>query len=112
MKYTVKMAPQAKDQMREIISYVSYQLQSPDTAVKLFDIFERKIDSLSELPNRIALTEDMPWHDYGVRKMLVKNYFIYFWIDEQQKIVHVISIMYSKRNQREHLSELNIVIET
>ena len=34
-RYTVKITPQAQKQVKEIVNYIRYTLQAPDTAVKM-----------------------------------------------------------------------------
>lgn len=36
-KYTVKITQQAQEQIREIISYIRFTLQAPETAMKMLD---------------------------------------------------------------------------
>ena len=109
--YTVKITQQAQEQLREIVSYIHSTLQSPHTAIKILDILEREISSLSQFPNRIPLTEEEPWHSQGIHKMVVKNYLVYFWIDEDSKKVQVIGIIYGRRDQRHQLSNLDMSTE-
>jgi hypothetical protein len=40
--------------------------------------------------------------------MSVKNFYIYFWIDEEKKKVQVIGVVYQKRDQRRQLMEMEI----
>lgn len=107
-KYTVKITPQAQEQLLEIIDYISYTLQSPNTAMKMLDMLEKEITSLNQLPNRVPLTEEEPWHSQGVHKLLVKNYLVYFWVDEGAKKVQVFGIVYARRDQRYQLSNLDM----
>ena len=88
--------------------YIRYTLQSPGTAMKMLDTLEQEIASLSCFPNRVPLTDEEPWHSRGVHKMLVKSYLVYFWIDEDAKLVHVIAVIYARKNQRDQLVDMNI----
>ena len=106
--YTVKITSQAQEQLREIVSYIRYTLQSPETAARMLDTLEEEISSLEHFPNRVPLTEEEPWHSQGVHKLPVKNYLVYFWVDEVVKIVQVIGIIYGRRNQRHQLSNLEM----
>ena len=106
--YTVNMTEQAREQLREIVHYISVQLQAPETALRILDVLEEEITSLSQFPNRIALTEEEPWHSYGIHKMPVKNYLVYFWVDEAAKAVHVTAIIYGRRDQISALSKMKL----
>ena len=105
-KYTVKITSQAQEQLREIVSYIQFTLQSPGTALKMLDTPEEEIASLDQFPNRVPLTEEEPWHSQGIHKLSVKNYLVYFWINEDAKTVQVIGVIYGRRDQRYELSNL------
>ena len=84
-KYTVKITTQAQEQLKEIIHYINYSLQAPGTAMKMLDTLEKEIASLDQFPNRVPLTAEEPWHSQGIHKLPVKNYLVYFWVDEEAK---------------------------
>ena len=104
--YEVKISKQAEHQLKEIFQYISYTLQAPGTAEKMLDLLEKEILSLSSFPNRIPLTQDEPWHSQGVHKMVVKNYLVYFWVDENTQTVHIIAVVYGRRDQKQLLAHM------
>lgn len=104
--YEVRISKQAERQLKEIFQYISYTLQAPGTAEKMFDLLEREILSLSSFPNRIPLTQDEPWHSQGIHKMVVKNYLVYFWVDENDQTVHIIAVVYGRRDQKQLLAHM------
>ncbi|MDD3269130.1 MAG: type II toxin-antitoxin system RelE/ParE family toxin [Syntrophomonadaceae bacterium] len=106
--YTVKITEQAMGQLREISHYVAYNLQASDTALRLLDTLEDAIASLSLMPARIALTDDEPWHSYGIHKMPVKNFLVYFWIDETARKVQVTAVIYGRRDQVQQLQHMDM----
>lgn len=107
-KYTIKITTQAQEQLRENIDYISYTLQAPATAMKMLDTLEKEIASLDRLPNRVPLTEEEPWRSQGIHKLPLKNYLVYFWVDEKAKKVQVIGIIYGRRDRRHQLSGLDM----
>lgn len=106
--YTIKVTELAQTQLHEIIHYVAYSLQAPVTAQRLLDTLENAISSLSQMPDRIALTEEEPWHSYGIHKMLVKNFLVYFWVNEAKKAVQITSVIYGRRDQAKQLLPMKI----
>ena len=104
--YEVKISKQAEHQLKEIFQYISYTLQAPGTAEKMLDLLEKEILSLSSFPNRIPLTQDDPWHSQGIHKMVVKNYLVYFWVDENTQTVHIIAVVYGRRDQKQLLAHM------
>ena len=103
VEYKVKITKQAKYFLKNIFDYVAINLESPDTAKNLLAIFKKEIKSLSFMPSRIKLTDEEPWRSRGIHRMKVKNYYVYFWINENKKQVFITSVVYSKRNQVKHL---------
>lgn len=83
--YRVKITSQAEEQIQEIIHYIANDLNSPDSAFHLLDILEASFMSLERFPHRIAPIDDEPWHTKGIRRLPVKNFFIYFWINDDNK---------------------------
>lgn len=110
-EYTVKITPYALRQMQEIIRYISTTFQSPDSAVKWLDTVKKEIASLSSMPARIPLTEEEPWHSQGIHKMVVKNFLVYFWIDDGRSCVWVTAVIYGRRNQRKQLEYMDMECE-
>lgn len=98
--YEVKLTEQAQRQLQKIIRYIAEDLQESHTAIRMLDRLEKEIMSLSTLPNRVALTEEEPWHSAGIHKLPVKNYLVYFWVDEPRKKVQITAIVYGRRDQR------------
>ena len=94
--------------MMKIIDYISFELFAPDAANKLLYKLENRIMSLSEFPERHQLIEEEFWRDKGIRKIVVNNYFVYYWINTLDKIVHVIAVIYAKRDQLDQLASIDI----
>lgn len=107
-RYTVRITQPAQQQLREIADYIRFTLQAPNTAIKMLDMLAEKILSLDQFPNRVPLTEEEPWHSQGVHKLPVKNFLVYFWVDEETEQVHVIGVIYGRRDQRHQLSNLDV----
>ena len=60
--YIVKITSQAEREIQEIAHYISHELKSPDAALHLLDTLENAFVSLAQLPHRITLVNDEPWH--------------------------------------------------
>ena len=108
MEYEVKITPYALQQMQEIVRYISATLQSPENAARWLDTIKAELASLSSMPARIPLTEEEPWHSKGIRKFLVKGFFIYYIVAEEAQTVSVISVVYGKQNQIAALKQTDI----
>lgn len=105
-KYRVKLTKQATEHLEIIREYISIELKAPDTAKDMLKMLKKKIYSLETMPQRVKCVDEMPWHDLGFRKIKVKNYYIYFWIDENKNEIQIIAIIYVKRDQKNQLEQL------
>lgn len=104
--YEVKITSQAQEQMAEIIDYISYDLCAPEAADSLLNKLENRIMALSKFPERYQLIDEEPWKTEGIRKILVNNFLVYYWIDKAKRVVHVTTVIYEKRNQLEQLKRI------
>ena len=94
--------------MREIAHYISYDLMAPEAADNLLDDLKASILKLSVLPKKYSLIEEEPWRSEGVRKIVVKNFLVYYWIDEEYNKVQVTAVIYSKRDQIKQLKNMEM----
>ena len=107
-KYIVKLTQQAEENLREIADYIRFTLQAPSTSAKMLDTLAEEIFSLDQFPYRAPLTEEEPWHSQGVHALTVRNFLVYFWVDEAAKKVQVMGIVYGRSDQRHQLSGLDL----
>lgn len=106
--YTVKVTSQAETQIQEIIYYITHKLAAPDAALRLLDALEESFLSLSQFPQRIALVNEEPWRTNEIRRLPVKNFLVYFWIDEDDMKVQITAVIYAKRDQIRQLSQMDL----
>lgn len=106
--YTVGITRQAREHLREIKTYITNELLAPEAAKNTMAVLKSEIKSLSQMPERIKLTEEEPWHSEGIHRMRVKNYYVYFWIDEDKSKVQITSVIYVARNQAVQLELMKI----
>lgn len=105
--YEVKITTQAQKHLLEIFDYISLELLAPDAANNLLAKMENSIMSLSEFPERYQLIDEEPWKSEGIRKIVVNNFLIYYWINKNSCIVYVTAVIYHKKNQLEELKNMN-----
>lgn len=108
MDYKINITSQAEEQIQEIATYISHELKAPESALHLLNTLEDSFTSLANFPQRIALVDEEPWRTHGLHHFPVKNFIVYFWIDEANKIVQITAVIYSKRDQLQQLSQMNL----
>lgn len=108
MAYKVKLTNYAVEQLREIDQYIAQSLLSPDVASQWMQHLKSELASLDAMPNRYPLTEEEPWRTEGVRKMVVKNFLVYYWVEETKQIVWITAIVYGRRDQTLELRKMSV----
>ena len=103
--YEVIMTPDAIANLIELRNYIANVLLVPDIARDYIQHIREEVSSLERMPNRHILVEDEPWRSRGVRRMNVKNFIIYYRINEVRMRVYILNVIYNKRNQLRALSK-------
>ncbi|MBQ0102097.1 MAG: type II toxin-antitoxin system RelE/ParE family toxin [Firmicutes bacterium] len=108
MSYKVKLTPHAIGQLKETIGYISKQLLVPDVALAWSNRLQKEISGLDTLPLRYPLVENEPWKSYGIRKMPVENFIVYYLPEEETETVWVTAVVYGRRDQQNALKDMPI----
>lgn len=104
--YRVKVTKQAIEHLQGIRDHLLFEFFAPNASRDMLALLSKSIASLAANPYRIKTIDEEPWGSRGVRKLIVKNYYVYFWINEDIKTVYVIAVIFSGRDQEEQLSSL------
>ena len=106
MRYEVKLTPQALGQIDETVQYISKILLEPEIARKWADTLQSEINKLDSMPSRYPFAEEVPWHTKGIRKMPIKNFLVYYLVDEEKNSVWVTAVIYGRREQISALRDI------
>ena len=109
-EYEVRVTRQALEQMKEIVHYISNDLMAPDAADNLLDKMKAEITKLSSFPKKHALIDEEPWRTEGVRKIVVKNFLIYYWVDDENNRVQVTAVIITFKDNRFLLITLDFAL--
>ncbi len=102
-KYRVIMTRKAKSDLIDIGDYISYTLLEPETAYNFIKALRKAIESLRELPERYALVDDEILSRQGIYCMPFKNYYVFYQVIEDSRMVIVLRVGYNRRNWKEIL---------
>ena len=102
--YKLEYLPVARRDMIEIVRYISQELHNPTAADQLAMELIEAGDSIPKFPyaNPAFIPIRPLKHEY--RKLLVQNYFMFYWVDEEKRLITVARVVYAKRDY-EHLIE-------
>jgi len=96
--YRVEIAQAAKGDLREINRYISVELKAPASALKLADAFADAFIDLEDMPQKYPLVRDERLAAKGYRRRGVKNYSVFYKINENTHEVDVSRILYGRRD--------------
>ena len=106
--YEIIMTPAATDDLIELRDYIADVLLAPDTALAYIRMLRAEIGTLSTMPERNKCVNDEPWRSRGVQRIIVKNFIIYYRIDDTAQRVYILNIIYAKRNHLRVLTQLKM----
>ena len=102
--FEIIMTPDATKDLLELKDYISDNLLAPDTALFYIESIRKKINTLSQMPDRVKPVEIEPWKSIGIRKIMAKNFYIYYRINQKDKQVYILNIPYNRRDQLRQLA--------
>ncbi len=105
MKWNVLYTKTAKQDLKDIYKYICFELKAPNTAKNLLEKITNEIDKLDELPLRYRVYMEEPWSEKGVRFFPVDNYLVFYAVDQKEKNVSVLRIMYAGRDITKQFNE-------
>ena len=85
---------------------IAIHLKAPDAASRWAQKMREEIRRLAEFPSRVPLTPNEPWHSFGLHRLVVGKYYIYFLIFEDKRVVRITDIVFQGMNQANRLAEL------
>ena len=103
MTYKMEYLPSALRDLTEIADYIGVKLNNHEAADRLSENIVSKIDKLAEMPYRYPIY--YPLAAFPVkplkmeyRKMVVKKYLVFYWVDEEKHLVTIARVIYGGRN--------------
>ena len=67
-----------------------------------------RMQKLTYMASSIAPIEQETWHSRGVRKIIAKNFYIYYRPDDASGKVYILNVIYAKRDQLRALKNMNL----
>jgi addiction module RelE/StbE family toxin len=98
MIYQVITTRRALADMDKIHLYISSELFAKQAADELLNEIERQILELKQMPKRYALVSDERLAQLGYRAVAVKNYLVFYTINEPAQTVTIIRVLYGARD--------------
>ena len=105
MSWKIEYADQAKRDLRSIYEYIAFILLEKGTAADLYKAIVTEINSLDMMPKRYPLYHDEPWTSCGVHFLTVKDYLIFYLVNDEAETVSIVRIGYGGQDIGRFLAE-------
>lgn len=105
MKMKIVYTFQAQQDLKNIYEYIAYSLLVPDTARNMSQQIMQSVRSLETMPERNPLYKEEPWHSQGVRFISVKNYLLFYTVNNETHTVSIARILYGEMDINRQLEE-------
>lgn len=96
--YNVIYSPQALDDLKDIYSYIAFELLVPDTAKNQVDRIRKEIRSLDFMPARFPIVDWEPWKSMKMHKLPIDNFVVFYLAVSDTLTVRIIRILYGGRD--------------
>ena len=98
IKYQIKIGTQVETDITDIMHYIGQILLEPRTAGNLYRLIKQEILSLKQMPERYPYEDDDRLRVLRIRKLLVKNYKVLYFVDTERQLVQVVRVVYAGRD--------------
>lgn len=96
--YKLQFLPVAKNDLQGIAVYIADELDAPQTALRLTEKIVKSTERLSEFPYSCPVYTPIRPLKPEYRKLRVENYLVFYTVDENEKTITVMRIIYAKRD--------------
>lgn len=104
-KYIVEMSETAEQDLENIISYLRYDLAGDIIADKYKLLFKQELKKLADVAGSMPVLEEKLTGHKNIRKINVRNYIIFYIIDEDVDKAFVVRIGHAFMDWEKYLKD-------
>lgn len=105
-KYIVEISKTAKQDLDDIISYIKYDLAGDIIADKYKILFKQEIKKLEDIAGSMSILDEELTGHKNIRKINVRNYIVFYIVDEGKNKAFVVRIGHSFMNWEKFLKDI------
>ena len=98
MNYSINITDIAEEDILATVGYINNTLKNSTAANNLLDEIERHEKILESTPNIYPFVYDEFLARKELKYVIIKNYLMFYTIDEENKIVTIIRFLYGRRD--------------
>lgn len=103
--YDLEFQPVAQQDMINIVAYISKTLSNPMAAGQLAEEFIIEAENIRNFPYSMPVYNSPRSLKYEYRKLPIKNYIMFYRVDESKKLITVARVIYAKSDYRKKLEQ-------
>jgi len=96
--YSLNITDVAEEDILSAINYIANVLKAPMAANNLLDEIEMHEEILEKRPNIHPFVPDEYLAEKRLKFVMIKNYIMFYTIDEDEKTINVIRFLYGRRD--------------
>lgn len=104
-KYIVELSETAEQDLENIISYLKYDLAGDIIADKYKMLFKQKLKDLENVAGSMTILDESLTGHKNIRKINVRNYIIFYVIDEEKSKAIVVRIGHAFMDWEKYLKD-------
>ena len=104
-KYIVEVSETAEQDLENIISYLKYDLAGDIIADKYKMLFKQKLKDLENVAGSMTILDESLTGHKNIRKINVRNYIIFYVIDEEKSKAIVVRIGHAFMDWEKYLKD-------
>lgn len=104
-KYIVEVSETAEQDLENIISYLRYDLAGDIIADKYKMLFKQKLKDLENVAESMTILDESLTGHKNIRKINVRNYIIFYVIDEEKNKAIVVRIGHAFMDWEKYLKD-------
>lgn len=96
--YKLSYLPVTKLDIADAVNYISDKFFAPKAALDILDALDKSISRLEDFPYSCRVYQPVMPLEREYRIMTVKNYAVFYTVNEQEKLVEIYRVIYAKRD--------------
>jgi plasmid stabilization system protein ParE len=96
--YNLTIMPMAEEDLDGIFDYITNILEAPVAANRLMAKIEKSIQGLKATPRIGPKCRDEALSKKGYRKLIIDNYIAFYLVNDEEKTIIVMRVIYGRRN--------------
>ena len=101
--YDLEFQPIAQQDMINIVTYIGKTLSNPIAAGRLAEEFITEAEKIRVFPYSMPVYRPLQTLKYEYRKLLIKNYIMFYRVDERERLITVTRVVYAKSDYQKKL---------